>query len=138
MTQIVILENYERTGRTAKVQMLTWSPDRIAIASIYDHKKVVQVWDVTTGHEVSAYSSHTAAIGTLAWLGEKCIASVDFPGTVHVWDPLTGSQIISYNGLLGLSLLVALGLLITLVSFQPKGPTSHAKRVKQRSKFGRL
>ena len=77
---------------------LACSPDGKYIASgSYD--TTVQVWEVTTGHQVVIYRGHSDKICSVAWSPDgRYIASASFDATVQIWEAATGRPVFTYSG----------------------------------------
>ena len=74
-----------------------WSPDgqRIATAD----RRLVRLWDVTTGKETLKLEGHTATIKALTWAPDgKRLATCSLDNTARLWDTTTGMELKQYKG----------------------------------------
>src|SRR5581483_9379349 len=73
-------------GKSAWVTSVAFSPDGRALAS-GNFDLVGHVWDVATGHEIHALSSHTSAVVSVAFSADdKTLAVGSQSSPVRLWD----------------------------------------------------
>jgi WD40 repeat protein len=129
-----------RPGGQASV--LAWSPDGTRLAVAFSRNtggEVFQVWDTTTGKQLSTYNGQFSDACCLAWspdgariaLAGNVYANSD-PSHVRIWDTATGSTLFSLvsdsqsvlNGVQALAWLDNGARLVTLLSTGPRGTVS--------------
>jgi WD40 repeat protein len=80
------------------VNTLAWSPNGKYLAFGGYAYPYDQVWDVTTGQQVSTYTGHAGCVDSLSWSPDgQDIVSSGCEHTVQVWKALTGEHIFTYN-----------------------------------------
>ncbi len=73
---------------------LAFSPDATTIASASGANAVVQMWDTTTGKELSRYPRHQGWVLSIAFSpDDKTFASAGSDGSLRLWDVATGKEI---------------------------------------------
>jgi WD40 repeat protein len=74
---------------------------------------IVQIWDSTTGQELTSLEGHTGGVWDVAFSPDgSSVATAGSDGTVRLWDPDSGGQVLVLRGHAGL---------VTTVTFSPDG-----------------
>ncbi len=91
-----ILYNYKVKGFATIVTAITWSPDSTRVATA-GSDKVVQIWDASDGHIITAYKGHHKFIRCLSWSPNgQHIASCE-DTELQIWNALSGQHILAFT-----------------------------------------